>query len=721
MSWSTFDSYQTQLSAPGSVFVTCAFDPETSRKFLLPNIQCEEIRKTEGAVPPTATFKYLFDTTGRDETSGWPRSIAEVWSQDEENDYILLDEEEIIVYEMTPDGERILVFHGTVKLPQVNQGAADSAAFTAIGIASKLWNGVIEGSYYRDGDEPEDGEEVFTIHDAWFNPRGLPNKTPDDFDQVPEGEEGEDAESKKYPLFLDPRLKDTDEEPPQDFWDLGGFVRYLAWKYNGDEKYVKNPISSNDIELDTFLQAIAPKGDGDYFDLEDESTYDRTKIIIRSLNVANKPWIEAVEEQLKYHGFYLFFVTTEDDDENPETKIVIFRKDGLDGSKPVSINMPEVGSSLLDGLPDADAIDLVRDRHSPVNEWIIQTSPVYYEVSFILCPLFPIAASDASDSFIATLKKSALATATAEKRKLYRLWGLDECGAGHWKDAGSAKATNYFDFNDLFGKPANDDDPRLWAVRYRPGQNTLLSLDTAGVPRKAELAISTDYTGDYPAIWNRQGTWRSLGDSSWNLLKDQCGIEIIADNPDRWTIPTGTGSGAKGDVVRAVKSLAAPDDNNKRIHLRLTVVIQSDHGLTAVARRRDATPVTDTVRRSVDGKDHYRKYLVHKSSIHNSTGDYKIIRDDSKDAKAKAEALRGSHEFPATAGGFNVPWISHAFGVGHLIDRINGRDLDLSTNAGKGSGESPYYPTITGFTYRCQEPQGTYFELSDRRSETQRA
>lgn len=715
--WSSFDPYQATLTAQASVFVCYAYHRESGEKWLLPNITCEGIDKPEGARPATAQFRYIFDTTGRSRTAGWPQTVGEVWRQTPDNDYVMLDEEEILVYEVAPDNSATLMFHGTVKLPEVGQSQDERASFTAVSIAAKLWNNVIEGSYYRDANDIEAGDWAFTVHDAWFNPKGKPNKTPDDFDV-------DAGQPNARPLFLDERL--TDEERPQDFWDLGGFVRYLAWHYNPDEEYVKNPIAVNGQDLDTFLQAITPKNDGDYFDLADPSTFDRNKILIRSLNVANKSWIEAIEQQLNYHGFYLFFVTTETDDGTPETKIVIFRKDGLDGARPVAIEMADYGGSLLDGIPDANAFELSRDRTNPVNEWIIQTAPVFYEVAFILCPLFPIAASDATDTFIKTITKSQLANATAEKRRLYRHFGIDECGQGHWTGVGAAKDSNLFNFDELFGErlPAadgEDEGPLQWAVRFRPGINTLCSKDNAGVFRKAELAISTDYAGAFPAIWDRSGTWRSLADSSWNLLKDRLGVEIITDNPDRWTIPTGEGSGAKGDIVRAVKCLAAPDADNKRFHLRLTVVIQSDHGLGAVARRRQASPLKDTVRRSIDGKDHFQKQLIHKSSPHNTSGDYKIARDDTKEAKAKVEALRGTHEFPAAVGMFSIPWISHAYGVGDLVSHINGRDLSFATNAGTGSGESPYLPTITGITYRTVEPQATIFRLSDRRASSEGA
>jgi hypothetical protein len=388
----------------------------------------------------------------------------------------------------------------------------------------------------------------------------------------------------------------------------------------------------------------------------------------------------------------------------------------------VSIEIPEPGGNLTDKLPDANSLELTRDRHSPVNEWVIQTGQTLHECTFVLCPLFPINASDASDGFIAGLAKSQLATADGTKRKLYRWHGLDECGEGHWPEAGSAKFGTPFDFDDVFGKPENDDDPPLWVKRLRPGVNTLNSRDNAGIPYKAELAISTDYDGDFPAVWERgKGTWRSLANNAWRLLPDRCGVELLCDNPDRWTIPTGTGSGARGDVVRGVKALAAPDAQNPRYFLRLTVVIASDRGLDTAAAKRAASPSGYTVRRSVDGKDHYKKLVVHKSSIHSTSDDDKVIRDDTKLAKAKAEAMRGSHEFPATGGGFGVPWISHAFGVGDLVKEVKGRGLNFATNIGTGSGESPYYPTITAFTYQCQEPQGTYFQLSDRRGPAERA
>lgn len=718
----TFTPYSPPLDGAASVFVVSRYDRASGEAAVLPNIKCLSIHYVEGPTPPTAQFEYVLDDS--DPSSPFPTQLEDLWPLTATGPYVVQPDDELIVVEVRERQRPYLVFHGFAQVAQVvAQGNGQRITFGASGAAVRLWDTVVEGATYRPTSAPQDGDPLEVDLPTWFNPEGRPNCTPDDHDV----DAGAD---KARPVFLqdddavDPDHPDKGSDG-QTRWTLGKFVRYLAWTCNADETYVKNPVAPTGT-LDDYLRAIAPKKDVPYFDVADPATYDANPIEIRSYDATGKPWIEAVADQLRKYGFEIFFELTPDDDGLPDNRIVIYRKDGLDGVSPKALYLPPAGSSLADGLPGFAGFALARDGHSPANEFVVESKPTRFELTAVLAPGFtPDPADCASPTAIAAFDRSKAADGDDDVRKKYRYYLFDEAGLGHWDSGTSAwvDAGEPTSLDDVLGAPANGVDK--YVARRRPGAGKLISLDDVGKPRRAKLEISRDYAGDAPAVWDPSdttSTWRTLGEAGWTLDKESLAIWINADNPETWRLPRADGVQAPGDMVRAITSQASPgsDPATKRFYLRLTTVIEGDEAIGAIADKRPAAPSKFAIRRRVDARDHFKQTVVSASSVYNTKGDEVIVRDDSKAALAHAEALRTAHEFPPVVGSITIPWIGHSYGIGDAIGSIAGRGIDLRLNAGSPAGESPKYPIVVGLSWSCQNPQSTTLQLSDRRAEPDR-
>jgi len=708
-----FDAYPLPLADLAGVFSVVRFhrDLEGDDRFeALPNIRVESIHFREGATIPSAQFSYVLDDTDHDAPT--PYAFEELWPLIVEGPYVVQPDDELLVYHhQAGDEVPLLVFDGFAQIPQVNQGKGLAATFAAVGAHVRLWDSPIANARVRNAFEPEsDGLDSLTSLSVHFNPDDVPggNCTPD-------GQDKDDGEPEARPLFIDGSA--TGARP----WTLPGMIRYLFWEANPDEEWVLNPTAWTGQTLDEYLQSVIPKGSTDStFDLRDPDTYDTQDIIIRSFDATGKSLIEAAVEQLGYYGFRLFLNTRPDPDDPlaPINEVILFRVDGRDAVEPKTLHLPPHGSGYdTDGLPEMSGIKLARDRLSTFNEVAIQTALEAHEVSVILAPDFTPASGDASN--IEAFNMSALANATAETRKKYRVFVADEDGSGHWDFTGASFVTGEpLVLGGIFGDTGVEPGAASYIARRRPGAATVFTTDSGGRPRRAELAVSRDYSGPVPDVWNRSGTWRSLSDAGWRLLKDRLGIEIVAENPETWQLPKAKNDQqAVGDTLRAITSLASPAGSNTRFYLRLTTVIQGDVDAVVTAGKREASPSRFTARRLIDGREHYKYQFVDKSSAYNASAVERIHRDDTQRATSHAAALRLAHEAMAVAGSLTIPWISHAVGVGDLISGLSGRDVSFAEAGGGAAGEGPQYPAVIGFDWTCQLPQSTTLIISDRRSE----
>jgi hypothetical protein len=674
----------------------------------LPNIKVESIHFREGSVLPSAQFSYVLDDT--DPATPTPYRFEQLWPITASGPFVVQPEDELLVYHLQPGAANpLVVFDGFAQIPQVDQGKGLSATFAAVGVHVRLWDTPVANPRYRDAYDSQTGPEAITALPVHFNPEDAPRGN-----CTPEGYDRNQGDPNARPLFVDPQA------PYVHPWSLPGMIRFLFWENNPNETWVKNPVAYTGQDLDDYLESVVPKSDGaGTLNLADPTTYDTELIIVRSFDATGKAVVEAAVEQLNAYGFKLFMNTRPDpaDPLAPINELIIFRVDGRDAVAPKEVFVPPHGSGPeTHSLPHAIRISLARDRLSSFNEVFLQTGLEEVEVSVILAPGFTITGSDVSN--IATFDASAIANATASIRKKYRYFVADEDGYGHWSTIASAWVEeDPLNLDGVF-KANGSNGGTKYVARRRPGVSTLFSADDAGRPRRAELAVSRDYAGPAPAVWDRTGTWRSLGESGWRLLKDRLGIEIVAESPESWKLPKAKDDlQAAGDVVKVITSLAAPAGANTRFALRLTCVIRGDWDAEALAKRRLASPSRFATRRLIDAREHYKYQRVHKSSAFNGAARDRDHRDDSERAVGHAAALRLAHEAVAVAGSITVPWISHAYGVGDLIAGLSGRGAAFGELGGGASGEGPQFPAVVGFDWTCQLPQSTVLHLSDRRAE----
>jgi hypothetical protein len=358
------------------------------------------------------------------------------------------------------------------------------------------------------------------------------------------------------------------------------------------------------------------------------------------------------------------------------------------------------------------------------------------EVSIVLSPLYQPATSDSLSANRSQFFRSSWnATTAATTRRKYRWYGADECGDGHWTQAGTWN-TSPFDFSAVF--VPDDDGTPSYTVRYRPGSQTLISTDTNDNPLRADLAISFNYEGDTAALWDGSGTWQTI-QGGWKLLDDRLGIEVTVEDPEQWATGKGAtaigGGGATtaivpGGDIRGVTWWAVPPQatptNGVQPVLRLTTVIQDDLRMPISAGKRIASPTQFARWRSADARDHFQYASIDPSSMnyeaHGGDGTDPIVaRDDTSSAMAHAYQLRGAHEFPPLAGSITIPYITTYFEIGDRIQEIDGRDVCLSTNVGQDQGETPTYPWVVGVSWSFDgDRQTTTIQLSDRRAESLR-
>lgn len=682
---------------------------------VLPNVICESIEFRNGGAPSVARFRYIFDDT--DPSAPYPTQLQQYFplNAPELNPYAMAADDELVVFGFTDNGARRALFDGFVLAPQGDlseQGHAGS--FTAVGVEIRAWDTPITGSVWRNADAPEDPTDFQTIFlPAHFNPNvnGEPrsNCTPEDTDVDGTGTFG-------YPVFLEANLDGNRNPDPATFWTLPKFCAYIL--RTADEavlEYVNLPSTLDLYSKDDHdaLIAILPR-DGEFIDITDANTFSVEDIIIRDFLCPGMCWPDALRQQLEYYGFEIRWELSTDENGDPQTDLAIYRRDDLGTVVPKTV--PHQANGILDPTKSiATGLSFSRDSQNLQNSFEVLTRPVLYEVAVILSPGFTITGSDAMSPNQFTTSEISKPGVDAQQKLAYRVYIADEAGDGHWSYDSSAFVTDQpFDFSKLF-KP-NADGSASYVRRYRPGKGTLISRDDQGRRRKADLAISRDYTGGAGGLWDGTGTWDYCGDQGWKLLKDRLGIAITAENPNAWKIPlSDSSSQVPGGIVHGVEWQAAPTDSEPVFYLMLTTVIESDEILDASAPVRDASPSLFEIKRQVEAREHFKKEVVDGSSPFYDANPDPPLRDDTKLAQGYALSLRAAHEFPPVMGTITIPFLTNAYLVGDRIKQISGINLDLTTNAGVDAGETPYYPMVAALTFQLGDKQSTVLHLTSRR------
>ena len=614
-----FDPYDAPLSSPAAAVCVCRYDPSRTgdaRYAALPNVRCEQIQYREGPEPPAARFSYVLD--GADASAPAPDDFGGLWPIDADGPYVVRNDDRLVVLTISPSGAQRVLFDGFAQSPRVDlTERSQQVGFLAVGAAVRCWDAPIGGRRQRHADDPIGGEVVAVELPTRFNPDGRPNCTPDGADV------GQDNPSNRYPVFLDP---DIDRVPdPRTYWTLGKFVRYILGVYN-DQTYVNNPDFD---QLDALLQSRPPAEGSAFVDMTEgaDKGYSAADVVIRDFDATNTPWPEALAAQLDHAGFGLRFVTGEDGAGSPRNEIEIYRKDADDAGLIRELLLPEAGDELNPARCNVSAMHLHRDSRPIVNAVTVETNQRRVELSVVLAPGFTPAVGDELSSSRASSSAPtspqppgtlSASIATTSPMKRATATGTSPASRGRPPRSTSRR---YF--------PTTTTAAPTYVKRLRAGSSSLITRDRQGRPLRAQLALSRNYSGAAPAVWDGTGDWQPIS-GGWELLQDRLGVFVVVEDPDAWPIGEFTGSNPQepSRTLRAVTSQANPAGPNTRFVLRLTTVVDDDLMVPAAVDARPASPTKFSRRRRVDARDHFGMETVAAQSAFNNDDKPLTIRDD---------------------------------------------------------------------------------------------
>jgi len=668
----------------------------------LPNIRVLTIRYREGADAGVARFRYVFNATGSDDV---PNSFTEVMSVNATSPGVVANDERLVVLTANPDGSPQVLFDGFAQVPELALAPhRELVTFVAFGAAIREWDSPIGGALMRDANDPNTVSDQATDLVTHFNPQGIPNATPAGADaSTPAGD--------TFPSFLDPYLARS--SAPQRLWTLPMAVRYLCFRHNADQTYVANP---NGSLIDAVLDSRSPASSGGGGLLPGQpGGYASNDLIVPDYPASGKAWPAVIRDLLAPNGFGMAFRVATDDSGNPTTTLDLFRLQDGSSANLKDLYLQPRGATLDPGQTNLGEADLARDMSGIANAVTVESGLIRYEASFILAPGFPIASGDAAGaSGLAAFDKSS-PSFSQTNHDAYRLYVLDETGEGHWDRSSSGLSKTVPPLDDLFREEQGNSSLKSYVARRRVPIGTLFSVDANQKPLNARLSISTDYRGTQPGLWDGTGTWQAVG-GGYELLKDRLGIWISAPNPNSWNIQPSRASGAPypAGVVRGVEDQA--NTSAKHFTLRLTCVVEGDHVLSATADRRASSPTSYAITRRVDARDRYAKQVIAAGSEFNSSSGAKLVRDDTANALAEANARRNASEAGEVAGSVVIPRFTQTYQIGDRIRSIQGRNLSLQTNAGAPTEEGEVFPAVVGLTWDFDGDQRTILQLSDQRS-----
>jgi hypothetical protein len=661
----------------------------------LPNVVCLGAEEHEGIDPGSAAFRYVMDPR-----TGGPYAIEQALSTAYTGPLIVEVGDRLCVRATRPDGETRWIFDG---FPMGWGGKVDArsegVALQAVGVAVRAFAETIPGQSMRHADAPNTVADVQTDVVVRFNPGGKPNATP-------LGAEAGDAPF-LYPTFLDPlRPKPSGSPLVQRIWTLVMAVKYLIFKHNDGEPFVRNPSAAT---LESVLISREPIA-GVAIDPDDESTFTKADITAPDPPLTGERWPRAVRKLTEDYaiGMRWQLETPGFGGGDPRTTLRMFPAQ----AGPVkSIYLDQRGADFDAAKNNVGAGEFERDLSGVVNTVIAEGALIRHEASLVLQCLFPSSTADAASSAaLQSFRTTDPAFATGDNFDKFRLYGFDETGEGHYAPGSTTKLTTVASLDALFGEDK-------YARRRRVPIGELFKTDTNGKPLRWRLAISTDYAGTAPAIWDGTGTWQHVEGGAL-LLKDRLGIRISIDDPNHWTIGKTDASGMPfpGGVVKGVKCQAAADAINPHFFLRLTCVVEADEASKYVASRQDSSPVAHEIDERLDVRDRLGTRMRAAFSEFNNTGSADTVRDDEDPLKAEAIAVRTSKEAGVFGAEVMIPYFTDYYEVGDRIDRIEGRDLNLRTDGG-GAGVAPVYPTVISRRWDFSAGQRTFLTLSDRGSD----
>ncbi len=692
------DVSSTSLSWNAATLGIYRYHPGESPEYeYLPNILVLSIQYREGPYPGVARFRYVFNPA---DPSTDPVSFEQALAVNSTLANVVQNDDRLVVRRYNSDNSYEILFDGFAQVPELNLSPAQElVTFLAYGAAVREWDTPIEGALMRNADDPSTVKDVKTDLPTYFNPDGQPNATPEGADAV-------DQFQNSYPTFLDPLVIRSPDLRQK--WTLPMAARYLCFHENPDETYVVNP--DGDL-LDVLLDSRTPKA-GVTMNPSDPSTYNSNPIYVPDFPATGKPWPLALHQLLDPEGFGMAFRLETDENGDPVTRLDVFRRQDGSPSTFKNLYLQPGGQQLDPTLSNLGAARLARDTSEIANVYTVESDPIRYEASFVLAPGFPIAGSDAATAAAVAVFDRNSPTFSQANHDTYRLYVFDETGEGHWDFPTSALVYTDPSLAALFVDDKGKAIP--YVKRRRVPDGALFTTDANQKPLKARLAVSTDYQGKSPGLWDGTGTWQPVA-GGFDLMEDRLGIWINVPNPNGWNIgvPTAAGMPYPAGVIKGVEDQA--NSAASHFYLRLTCVIEGDRCLKATADQRPSSATSFAVKRLVDASDRYAKQIIAANSEFNTTPNPVIERDDYEEADAEADARRLANEAGEVAGSATIPRFTSAYLIGDKIRAIVGRNLSLKTNAGAPAEEGDVFPTVVAITWTFENRQVTTLQLSDHR------
>lgn len=767
----TYDPPAQTLGRVADLVFAARYDPEGSEPWtILPHVDPLSVSWHEGARPPSARLRYVFDA--RLVAQGYPSSIEELFPLDAQGHHVLSANDEVGIFRVDQDGNQYILFHGFCLTPQADLSAdSEQVSITAVGFPHREFDTPMAGAVMRRAHDPtEPNSDIATGLPMRFNPEGYPNAspdgssddTPDDRDSKIEdpraGFEGEIA----YRVFLGPSPAD-DEVNGEDlaFWTLARAVKHIMAVANPEMEFTAWDPDSFDN-----LKAYVPKKANQPVDVDDDETFDKAEIDIEDVDVTGMCWPDAVERMITPHGFSFRWELFLDDEHFPVWYLVFFR---IDDTSPVKqLKIQAVGEALDPLRTNVQEFHMARDGHAIANKIAVDMAPTVYECSFILAPGFRVVGGDDT-----TLSNFVLGDTecTGDNLDKYRLFVVDELGEGHWDVATSAWKTGKDHAADLRkalapvptteekdaakAKGVTLEQPPYVERRRKPLSPLVTVDDDTKEPFRAKLFVSFNYgrtapdawaEGDkdgrkqvIPGLWDGEsGTWDEVLSHSWTLLDDRIGFRVTAHDPQEFSMGNRENWASYSDatilwpalndgVLPLVDLLVNTDGaNNWNTPVFMLVCnVEADSGEKVEVSGKSGSPLKAEIVRRYDTRHRFKKTVRSRFSymrflaedVFEDNDD--VIDDDTEDARAMAYATMRAHQFATFAGSATIPRLTVAYRVGDSIDQVEGRDIDLTSNAGGDDGGSPIWPTVCGVEWSFEDGHRTTLHLSDRRAEYQ--
>jgi hypothetical protein len=735
-----YDPTGVPLMRPGVPALAFRYVPDVGFQ-LLPAVKPLEVSYREGARPSVAAFTYVSGNTSADSYPIWIEHVLPMATIG--NPFLVYPDDRIVIATVGSDGLRFL-FDGYAQIPEVSwSDRRQDITFQAQGVEVRAWDNQMTGYPMRNAGNYANAGATNTrfVEDKIIINPVIEREARGNMLIPGHGYDAENPDTgREFLPWVDPLVNQdityTGEDGQEvkkswrQLWTLAEAVNTILAYYNNSRDIIAVP--NRDYILNE-LVVITPKS-GDFYDPEDSSTYTARDIILPETDLTDMSWPAAIEQICKRNGIMICFRLATSGG-LPKTYLDIYRLNKPDRSNFKDIYLQPSGSDLDPAINNVSQGRLATDTSGIINQVVVRTAPVRYEAGLILAPLFKIDLVNDfgnKDKFSTTKEDADVST------RIYRWFGVDECGEGHSEPSFGFRtgglqtfdnwnwSTTAFDLSPILGLDL-DGNPN-YAERRRPTLKELWSKDKDGEYKKFELYVSVDYSGQVPAVWDgKSGIWyRVYG--GFKPLDDRLGIRVTQQKPDEWnkgkadkgvTYPTQI----SGGTIKTISWMSNPDVTQRlSFTLMLVCAFDGDHPLPVLAGKRDTSSTVFEITRVVDMADKLRPGIIHPSSrfhpdLGQDTAEPIEAGNTEDDAYGYALNKREVHQYGVVAGDIIIRRITYAYQIGDRIRQIAGRNASLRINRG-GELEGDIYPRIVGITYKVQNINETQLVLSDQRADS---